>query len=381
MKKTLRQKVSRVGYKKLAKPVLFRFSPDAVHAQMVRTSAGVAQLPIILNTGRRWFSYHTSGSLAQKLAGLQFARPIGIAAGLDKNAEMMHIAEMIGCGFTTVGSVTMEPRAGNQRPWFHRLPRTRSIVVNAGMPNRGLKDIAGRLTKRPSTIPVFLSVAVVAQTPEVTDEMVIGDAIKAIIYARDHELCEAIEVNVSCPNIRDKEFFTRPDRLEALLKRIDALKLKLPVFLKMPNSDQWEKFESMLDVILLHNVQGVTIANLVKERTGVELRDPLADTIRGGLSGLPTQARATELIRRTRRKCGNKLVIIGLGGIFDAKDAYKKLRAGANLVELATGLIFEGPQVVNEINAELEKMLHDDGFASLGDLQRQWYSSRLRGKN
>lgn len=360
---------------------MFRFSPDNVHSRMVQASSGLALLPVVLKTGKKWFSYHESGSLAQDLAGLHFGRPIGIAAGLDKNAEMMHIADMIGCGFTTVGSVTMESRAGNKRPWFHRLPHTRSIVVNAGMPNRGLKDIAQRLTKRPSTIPVFLSVAVVAQTLDATDEIVINDVIKAIIYARDHQLCEALEVNISCPNIRDKEFFTHPKRLSTLLARIDELRLALPVFLKMPNFDNWGKFEKMLDVILRHRVTGVTIANLIKEREGIELKDPLPDSIRGGLSGMPTQARATELIRRTRRKCGNKLVIIGLGGIFDAKDAYKKLRAGANLVEMATGLIFEGPQVVNEINAELEKMLHDDGFASLSDLQGQWYSSRLRRKN
>lgn len=373
MKKTVRQRISAISYKKIAKPIMFRFSPDTVHARMVRTSSGVSQRPVVLKTGKKWLSYRSNGSLAQDIAGLHFATPIGIAAGLDKNAEMMHVADMIGCGFTTVGSVTMEPRTGNKRPWFHRLPNTRSIVVHAGMPNRGLVDIARRLMKRPVNIPVFLSVAVVAQTLDATDEIVINDVIKAIIYARDHQLCEALEVNISCPNIRDKEFFTHPKRLNTLLARVDELQLALPVFLKMPNFDNWEKFEKMLDVILRHRVTGVTIANLIKEREGIELKDSLPDSIHGGLSGMPTQARATELIRRTREKCGDKLVIIGLGGIFTAEDGYEKLQAGANLIEMATGLIFEGPQVVNEVNAELEKMLQTDGLKSLSEIRHKYW--------
>lgn len=371
VKKTLRQKIARVSYKTIAKPLMFRFSPDMVHARMVRVSGGVAKSPSTLKLGKKWFSYRPSGTLEQDVAGLHFVSPIGIAAGLDKNAEMMHVAQMIGCGFTTVGSVTYEPRTGNKRPWFHRLPRTKSIVVNAGMPNRGIKNIGQRLKNRPRAFPVFVSVAVVAATPETTDAQVIDDALRAVAYLDEHRLCEAIEVNISCPNIRDKEFFTRPDRLDALLKRIDALKLTLPLFLKMPNSPEWSPYEVMLDVILHHNVQGVTIANLVKERVSVDLHDPLPETVRGGLSGMPTQAQATELIRRTRIKCGDKLVIIGLGGIFNAKDAYEKLDAGANLIEMATGLIFEGPQVVNEINAELETMLRAQGLSSVRDIHQQ----------
>ena len=347
---------------------MFQLSPDSVHARMVKMSAGLACQPFALKAGKRWFSYRRSGVLAQNLAGLHFASPIGIAAGLDKNGEMMHVADMIGCGFTTVGSVTYEPRIGNVRPWFHRLPKTRSIVVHAGMPNRGLLDIAQRLRVRPSSIPIFLSVAVVAQQPDATDDDVINDVIKAIDYLCTHDLCEAIEINISCPNIHDKEFFTNPGKLDALLTRIDERSLVRPVFLKMPNLTSWADFEQMLDVIVRHCVDGVTIANLVKEREGVALKDDLTDQVKGGLSGVPTRDRATELIRHTRQMCGNRLVIIGLGGIFTVDDAYEKLKAGADLVEMATGLIFEGPQVVNEINAGLEEKLRADGFTSVRKL-------------
>lgn len=369
MKKTIRQRISAASYKKIAKPIMFRLSPDNVHARMVKAAGGLARKPRILSSGKKWLSYHSTGSLAQDIVGLHFASPIGIAAGLDKNGEMMHVADMIGCGFTTVGSVTYEPRIGNSRPWFHRLPKTRSIVVHAGMPNKGLLDIAQRLKRRPTTIPTFLSVAVVAQQADATDEEVIDDVIKAIDYITVHDLCEVIEVNISCPNIRDKEFFTNPDKLDALLSRIDELRLTRPVFLKMPNLENWARFEAMLEAIVRHQVDGVTIANLVKERESVILKDDLPDQVRGGLSGIPTRDRSTELVRRTRQMCGDKLAIIGLGGVFTAEDAYEKLKAGADLVGMATGLIFEGPQVVNEINAGIEKKLRDDGCKSIGDLR------------
>ncbi len=367
---TKRQKLSKFGYKKIVKPVLFKVSPDRVHSRMVKASSGMSSLPILLKTGKKWFTYKPAGSLAQDLAGLHFESPIGLAAGLDKNGQMMHVADMIGCGFTTVGSVTYEPRLGNKRPWFYRLPKSHSIIVHAGMPNKGLPDISLRLKHRPRSLPTFVSVAVVAQQPEATPDMVIQDVLQAIEYIKDNKLAEALEINISCPNIQDKEFFTDPTYLDMLLSSVDQQNIRIPVFLKMPNRQQWADFEPMLDVITKHNVQGLTIANLIKDRENVTLRDQFDPSIKGGLSGLPTQQRATELIRRTRQKCGDRFILIGLGGIFTAKDAYEKLRAGANLVEVATGLIFEGPQVVNEINAGLEKLLKQDGYKTISELAR-----------
>ena len=127
----------------------------------------------------------------------------------------------------------------------------------------------------------------------------------------------------------------------------------IPLFVKMPLLP-WEEFEPLLDIIRKHAISGVTIANLVKDRTDVQLQDKLSNSMKGGLSGLPTKQLSTELIRKTRKKCGNTLAIIGVGGIFTAADAKEKLDAGADLVALITGLIFEGPQLIGDIVADLD---------------------------
>jgi dihydroorotate dehydrogenase len=368
---TFKQKTTNYAYKRVAKPLLFRLPPDKAHAKMVKASEKLPYIPIVLKAGKKWFSYKSSGVLAQELLGIRFGSPVGLAAGLDKNGEMMHVAQMIGCGFSTVGSVTYEPRTGNRRPWFHRLPNTRSIVVHAGMPNKGLVDIAKRLRRRPKDFPVFVSVAVVVQYDQQTDESIIDDVIRSMKYIAKYDLAQAVEINISCPNVRDNEYFADPARLDQLLSQIDALQFPLPVFLKMPNRELWEDFEPMLDVVLRHNVQGLTIANLVKDRGSVVLKDPLSKSVKGGISGPPTRQRSTELIRQTRQKCGNTLVLIGLGGVSTVEDAFEKLQAGADLVELATGLIYEGPQVVNQINSGLEEMLKRAGYKSIRELHKK----------
>ena len=126
-----------------------------------------------------------------------------------------------------------------------------------------------------------------------------------------------------------------------------------------------KQFDSLLKVIVEHNIQSVTVANLIKDREKVDLKDPLTDDIRGGLSGEPTRAHSLELIRRAYKNYGDKLTIIGVGGVFSAEDAYAKIKAGASLVGLITGLFFEGPQLIGRMNRELLQLLKNDGFSSI----------------
>ena len=348
-----RRALTRILYKKAIKPVLFKVHPDTVHRHMLKVAVVLGYVPFAQRLGRAWFGVPKS-SRAKVLAGLSFRNPVGIAAGLDKNGELLQVADMIGCGFTTVGSLTLEPRAGNPKPWFYRLPKSRSIVVHAGMANKGLRAVTKRLQKRPNGLITLVSVAVVAQQPDADDARIVADALEAVGYIAGHNLADAIELNVSCPNAGDNEPFTEPERLEQLLIQCDRSSIPLPVFLKLPNRETWEEFEPIIDVVLRHEVQGVTIANLVKDRTKVTLEEPLSESVRGGLSGEPTRSRSTELIRRTREKCGNRLIIIGVGGIMSTDDAQEKLAAGADLVGVVSGLIFEGPQLVGDIAASIE---------------------------
>ena len=356
----LSRRAARALYKNGIKPQLFKKHPDDVHHRMVSSARhfgrGAAPLRILAHKDKR---------LEQDLFGLHFANPIGISAGLDKNAEMPHVARAIGCGFTTVGSLTDTPRRGNERPWFYRLPKTRSLVVHVGMANIGLDMIIPRLKRRPRQFPLVASVAVVSQRPGCNQAAIIADACAAARRLKDPALCDAVEINISCPNVADDQPFTRAPALKKLLTAVDALKLNKPVFIKMPNLADWSRYQEILDVILQHNVQAVVVANLVKDRSAVALHDDLPADVKGGLSGEPCRERSLELIRQTYAYCGDRLKIIGVGGTFTAQDAYDKIRAGASLVGMITGLIFEGPQVVGDINAGLSEFLEKDGHDSV----------------
>lgn len=356
-------------YKRIVKPVLFIFSPDFVHSSILvlgRVAQAVA--PMRWAVRRMW--RRDDQSLNQQVLGMNLANPIGLSAGFDKNIELTPLMEAVGFGFETGGSVTLAPRTGNVRPWFYRLPKTESIVVHAGLANKGISAISRSIRRgqrRVKQMPLFVSVAVVAKTPKETNQDAIIDAKNTTLYILQRKLSSAIEINISCPNAGDDQPFSSPELLDELLTELDKLDRNIPFFVKMPNLRRLSQFDALLDVVSRHNIQGVTIANLVKDRESVKLQDHLPDEISGGLSGEPTRARSTALVRRAYQKYGDKLVIIGVGGVFTAEHAYEKIRAGATLVGMITGVIFEGPQVVGRINTQLVTLLRQDGFSHISE--------------
>ena len=222
-------------------------------------------------------------------------------------------------------------------------------------------------------MPTVVSVAVIADKstkdefgPVVPEEYIIRDVKKAVSYIVENNLARVIEINISCPNA-GKEPFIYADTLETLLSELDSVERNVPFWVKMPHLYDLKQFDSLLKVIVEHNIQGVTVANLIKDRERVDLKDPLTDDIRGGLSGEPTRAHSLELIKHTYKNHGDKLTIIGVGGVFSAEDAYAKIKAGASLVGLITGLFFEGPQLIGRINRELLQLLKNDGFSSISE--------------
>ena len=284
--------------------------------------------------------------------------------------------EDVGFGFASGGSVTLEPRRGNRRPWFHRLPKTKSVVVFAGMPNKGLRKIRNyieRNTHRANSAVSVVSVAVIANKTTIeqaggrpSEQVIINDVKKATEYIIRNKLANVVEINISCPNA-GKEPFIETESLDALLTTLDSVPRDVPFWVKMPHLYDVEQFDSLLKVIVRHNIQGVTVANLVKDRSKIDIKDPLTDEIRGGLSGEPTREHSLELIRHAYRNYGDRLIIVGVGGVFSAEDAYAKIKAGASLVGLITGLFFEGPRLVGRINRGLVELLRKDGFSHISE--------------
>lgn len=362
-------------YKRFVKPVLFLLTPDFAHRLIVFCGRVVQALPPVRWAIRKSWSFQDN-SLQQEVDGITFYNPIGLSAGFDKNVQLSPLMEGVGFGFASGGSVTLEPRKGNRRPWFHRLPETKSVVVYAGMPNYGLRKISRyirRNRRRLDNMPTVVSVAVVANKTtrermgtRLTKEAIIDDVKKATEYISDNKLASVVEINISCPNA-GKEPFIETESLDALLTTLDSVPRDVPFWVKMPHLYDVEQFDSLLKVIVQHNVQGVTVANLVKDRSKIDIKDPLTDEIRGGLSGAPTREHSLDLIRHTYKKYGDRLTIIGVGGVFSAEDAYTKIKAGASLVGLITGLFFEGPQLVGRINRELVELLKKDGFSHISE--------------
>jgi dihydroorotate dehydrogenase (fumarate) len=240
--------------------------------------------------------------------------------------------------------------------------------VNVGLANEGSDFIIKRLDNNQNINPrhnIILSVAK-TNTCEVTSvEQGIEDYVASAKRANKSKIIRMIELNISCPNTYGGEPFNNPKDLDKLLVAIDNLKLCKPVVIKMPVDLSWAKTSRLLDVIIQHKVEGVTISNLAKDRSLLDLGDELPDEVVGNLSGKPTFELSNELIRQTYIKYGDKLKIIGVGGVFSADDAYLKIKLGASLVEFISAFIYQGPQLASEINYDLVGMLKRDGYKNI----------------
>jgi len=356
------RKIVRITYTRLIKPALFKVHPDIVHKNTVRFARAVQKSRIVLYVTRKIFTYEHK-ELLQTIYGIEFKNPVGLSAGFDKNVQLAPLMEAVGFGFVTAGSVTGRRCAGNAKPWFHRLPKEKSLVVNVGLANPGSRLVANRmkLDKKTAsrTVPLMISVARTNDNTTNSDESGIDDYVLGLKNLAPYP--ELFEINISCPNTYGGEPFTDPTRLEKLLKAIEKLQLSQPVFIKMPSNMSWAELDILLAIVVRHDIQGVTICNLRKTRDGISVDS----SVKGNLSGKPVQQLSDELIEKTYKKYGSDLIIIGVGGVFTAEDAYRKITLGASMVALVTGMIFEGPSIVGDINEGLAALLRKDGYNNI----------------
>jgi dihydroorotate dehydrogenase (fumarate) len=354
----------------VAKPVLFKQKPDKVHERMVRNGSRIQRSKLVMKAAHAAWAYQNEPALSQTIQGIHFANPVGLSAGLDKNFELVPIMKAVGFGYMEGGSVTLQECKGNPRPWFHRLPVNKSLVVHVGLANKGvhhvIKTISAYDPKQYADFPLNISVAK-TNSPEACDEQdAINDYVGSLKALQKANVGTMYTLNISCPNTYGGEPFTTPERLEHLLAAVDELNLAKPVFIKMPIDLAWPEFEKLVSVADKHRVAGLTIGNLAKKRTS-KVNDELPAEVKGNLSGKPTQELSNNLIRLTRQNFGDRFIIIGVGGIFTAEDAYIKIKLGADLVELITGMIFQGPQIIGTINRELVTLLQRDGYKNISE--------------
>lgn len=359
------------------KPVLFRFDPERVHDAFTLFGSLLGATPI----GRAfvaWLYRHDHPVLEQTMLGMHFSNPIGLSAGFDKNALLTDIMPSVGFGFEEVGSVTGEPCEGNPKPRLWRLPKSHGLVVNYGLKNDGCKVVARRLQGKRFAFPIGISVAKTNSSATVETAAGIADYEKA--FRALEGIADYLTINISCPNAYGGEPFASPERLELLLTRLDETPTSKPIFVKLPVDVTTDELDALVAVMERHRVHGVIIANLTKRRDRAEIdQEEVHHVGRGGISGKPTLETSNALIAHLFRATGRRFVIVGSGGVFTAEDAYEKIRCGASLIQLITGMIFEGPQLIGDINRGLVELLQRDGFANISDAVGTGAQTRPRG--
>ncbi len=355
-------------YTRIVKPLFFSFDPETVHVFMMRFGERWGSLGVVKVIVR--FLFHKRfEALEQKIAGINFPLPVGLAAGFDYEARLTQTLSAWGFGFQSIGSITNKAYEGNTRPMLGRLPKSRSLMVNKGFKNDGAEAVVSKLENYSFGTPVGVSIGRTNSREMVTQKESIEDIISCFKKFESSSMAHSYyELNISCPNLHGPVSFYPPDNLEELLVAVDALLIQRPVFVKMPIEKSNEEIMQLLDVIVRHKINGVIFGNLQKDRNHPSL-DPeeVAKFDKGGFSGKPTYDRSNELISLTYAHFKDRLVIIGCGGIFSAEDAYEKIQRGAGLIQLITGMIYEGPQLVASINFSLVDLLHRDGFNHISE--------------
>ena len=359
---------SRFLYINFLSKIIFLFQSDYIHEVMVSLGKFFGEKNWLKGIASFLFVYKNH-SLRQNIAGIKFANPVGLAAGYDYDARLTRILPSFGFGFQSVGTVTNLPYEGNEPPRLGRLPKSRSLMVNKGFKNSGAKVIVEKLEKLNFTYPVGISIGKTNSLDIDTQREGVKDIITVFELFENSKVENAYyELNISCPNLKGKVSFYPLKNLDELLKAVDSLKIKKPIFIKMPIDKTDRETLAMLKVIAKHKVTGVIFGNLQKDRKNKHLvKSEVKKYKVGNFSGKPTFERSNELISLCYKHFKNRLVIIGCGGIFSGLDAYTKIKRGARVVQFITAMIYEGPQIAANINIELAELLKRDGYRNISE--------------
>lgn len=358
-----------VIYKHIVKNILFMIDPHTVHNTFLSWGESFGNSQFAKKIFGFLFNFQDK-RLEQKLAGITFKSPVGLAAGFDYEAKLTGIMSSLGFGFGTVGTITNLPCPGNEHPQLGRLPKSKSLWVNKGFKNPGADAVIKKFKGVKFNYPVGISIGRTNIDKIDTISKSVKDIESAFKKFKKAKLYHAYyELNISCPNLKGNIDFYNARDLKKLISVVDKISPDKPYFVKMPIILSNKKFLSLLKVIDRSKAVGVIIGNLQKKRNHPELnQDEVQQFVKGNFSGKPTFARSNELIKLTRTKYKDRFVIIGCGGVFTAEDALLKLEHGADLIQLITGMIFTGPQIAAKINAEFVSEIEKNKLKNIQNL-------------
>ena len=341
---------------RLIKPIFFKFDPEKVHHFVVKRLKWFHDyFPLGETILRSSFDVKIKG-LEREVFGIKFRNPVGLAAGFDKNGEYIEALSNIGFGFIEVGTVTPLPQPGNDKPRMFRLEADKAIINRMGFNNKGVDTLAERLRQLKSQNSDIVIGGNIGKNKNTPNEDAVSDYIKC--FDRLHEVVDYFVVNVSSPNTPGlralQEKAPLMDLLNTLEQRNQQNPVKRPILLKIAPDLTNEQLDDIVEIVLETRIAGVIATNTTIDRDSL-YSDELTVKEAGGLSGKPLTQRSTEVIRYLSQKSNKAFPIIGVGGIHSPQDAKDKLDAGASLVQLYTGFIYEGPGLIKAICKSLAK--------------------------
>lgn len=336
------------------KPYLFKFQPETAHhiAETVLRLPNLCKLPF-----NSFLESHfiTDDVLTQELFGRTFYNPIGLGAGFDKNATMIRGMQILGFGFTEIGTVTPKPQAGNPKPRMWRHPEEESVQNAMGFNNEGLLNVQKRLKNRyPFTTPIGVNIGKNKVTPE-------NEAINdytTLIQAL-HELGDYMVINISSPNTPGLRDLQNEEFISTLFEEAKKITDK-PILLKIAPDMTKEDAVALTKMAVEKGADGIIATNTTIDYSLV----PKPHDI-GGLSGAVLKEKSFEIFEAIAKELYGKTTLISVGGIDSAKEAYRRIRAGASLVQILSGLVFHGPDMIMNINKELIELIKEDGFSNI----------------
>jgi dihydroorotate dehydrogenase len=357
-------------YRSIVRPILFRLPPESVHEFALNSLSLAFGTAAARRVAKRHFRREPFGELHR--FGLEFRNPVGLAAGFDKNGTTGQALAALGFGSIEVGSVTSEPQPGNPQPRLFRLPRDRALINRAGFNNCGAAQLAEHIRRRRPDCVLGVNIG---KSRRVRIEDAIPDYLKS--FEAVYDIADYVAINVSSPNTPNLRELQRPDMLAVLLNSLQQRNNELalrhsqqakPLLLKIAPDLSESEIESIVDVATSLKIAGLIATNTTISRAGLQTPRAVVESYgEGGLSGAPLRHRSTEVIALIHRLTRGQLPIIGVGGVFDAADAWEKICEGASLIQLYTGFIYEGPGVARRINEGLAEIMKREGFDSFDD--------------
>lgn len=336
-------------YKILLQPILFLFDAEKVHRFVFKSIRFFMKIPLMKSWARSTYQIKDT-KLEKELFGIKFPNPIGLAAGFDKNAELIDEFACLGFGFLEIGTITPKGQAGNPKPRLFRLKSDKALINRMGFNNEGMEIAIEKLKKRKSNIIIGGNIGKNKVTP---NEKAVEDYKKCFETLFDY--VDYFVVNVSSPNTPNLRALQDKEPLENLLNTLQKLnKAKekpKPILLKIAPDLTNPQLDEIIEVVQNTQIAGLIATNTTIERSNLHTtKDKIQKIGAGGLSGHPLKQRSTEVIRYLKSSSKNAFPIIGVGGIASAQDALEKIEAGADLLQVYTGFVYEGPKLIKKIN-------------------------------